>query len=260
MIGSRTNSMTVKQLAEMAGVSARTLHYYDEIGLLKPSAYGENGYRYYGEADALRLQQILFFRELGFSLEQIKSILDRPGFDVLRALQTHKTTLRERVERLESLIDTVEQTIRHIQGEQTMADKKDMYKGFRGYDASKQKEYEQYIREQYGSDQVDTSVKRWAAMTDAEKKAYGERGNQLHSEIVANMAKGHQSPEIQVLMGRYRQHLSFFYDVTLDIYEGLGHGYNADPDFQAFYEAIHPGLAAFMEQAITYYVEQERKK
>lgn len=260
MNSSRTNTMTVKQLAAMAGVSARTLHYYDEIGLLAPSGYGENGYRYYGEADALRLQQVLFFRELGFSLEQIKSILDRPGFDLLRALQTHKTTLHERAERLERLIETVDQTIQHLTGEQTMANKSDMYKGFRGYDASKQKEYEQYIREQYGSEQVDISVKRWSALTDAEKKAYSERGDRLHQEIVANIDKGYQSPEIQALMGQYRQHLSFFYDVTLDIYEGLGHVYNQDPDFQAFYEKIHLGLAAFMEQAITYYVEQEREK
>jgi DNA-binding transcriptional MerR regulator len=77
---------TVKQLADLAGVSARTLHYYDEIGLLKPAAHGENGYRYYDEAAVLRLQQIMFFRELDFSLNEIKDLIDRPSFDVTSAL------------------------------------------------------------------------------------------------------------------------------------------------------------------------------
>ena len=92
---------TVKQLSRVAGVSVRTLHYYDEIGLLKPSSYGNNGYRYYGEDATLRLQQILFYRELGLCLDDIKDVLDDPDFDVLRALQAHRQALQEQAGRFE---------------------------------------------------------------------------------------------------------------------------------------------------------------
>lgn len=85
--------MTIHKLAKLAGVSVRTLHYYDEIGLLRPSRIGENGYRYYESAEIARLQQIMFFRELDFSLERIKEILDSPGFDQHLALQEHKRLL-----------------------------------------------------------------------------------------------------------------------------------------------------------------------
>ena len=128
---------TVKQLAKLAGVTPRTLHYYDEIGLLHPATYGENGYRYYGDDALLRLQQILFFRELDFSLEQIKTIIDRPDFDLLHALESHRRGLQDRVSRLNCLIDTVDNTIKHIRGEIQMSEK-DLYSGF---DEEKQRQY-----------------------------------------------------------------------------------------------------------------------
>ncbi|HEX7975780.1 MAG TPA: MerR family transcriptional regulator [Anaerolineales bacterium] len=95
---------TVKQLSGLAGVSARTLHYYDEIGLLHPEQVGQNGYRYYGEGSLLRLQQILFYKELDLSLQEIREILDQPDFDLVRALESHRTALQRRQRRLDRLI------------------------------------------------------------------------------------------------------------------------------------------------------------
>ncbi len=246
---------TVKQLSDLAGVSIRTLHYYDEIGLLEPETYGENGYRYYGEEALLRLQQILFFRELDFSLAEIQSILDRPDFDLLRTLQVHRQTLQERALRLERLVQTVDKTILYLKGEAKMS-KKEYYEGF---SEEKQKEYEQYVRQRWGDEKVESSTRRWAALTDEEKKAYGARGDALHKALAASMSKGPQHPEVQALIQQYREHLSFFYDVTPEIFEGLGHGYNQHPDFIAFYEQYAPGMAKFMEEAITYYVEKSEK-
>lgn len=251
----RVSTYTVKQLSKLAGVSIRTLHYYDEIGLLKPDAYGENGYRYYGEEALLRLQQILFFRELDFSLAEIQSILDRPDFDLLQALQVHRKTLRGRIERLEHLVHTVDKTIHHLKGEIEMSNN-EYYEGF---SEEKQKEYEQYVRQRWGSESYESSARRWNALSAAEKKAYGARGDALIRALVASLEKGYQDPEVQALIGQYRAHLNFFYDVTLEIFEGLGHGYNQHPDFIAFYDAYKPGLAAFMEQAITYYCQQHQK-
>ena len=120
---------TIKQLADLAGVSIRTLHYYDEIGLLKPTSYGENGYRYYDEQAVLRLQQILFFRELDFSLDDVKDILDQPEFDVLHALREHRQALEQKVTRLNRLINTVDNTISHLKGELEMS-QKSFFEGF----------------------------------------------------------------------------------------------------------------------------------
>ena len=254
-MATRASSYTVKQLSDLAGVSIRTLHYYDEINLLRPDAYGENGYRYYGEEALLRLQQILFFRELDFSLAEIQSILDRPDFDRLHTLQVHRKTLLERVARLERLVHTVDKTIQHLNGEAPMS-KKEYYEGF---SEAKQKEYEQYVRQRWGNETYESSAKRWADLSDAEKKAYGARGDALNKALAASMDKDPRDPAVQALIEQYREHLSFFYDVTLDIYEGLGHGYNQHPDFIAFYDQYAPGLAAFLEQAITAYVEEKRK-
>ena len=128
---------TVKQLSKLAGVTPRTLHHYDEIGLLKPSRVGDNGYRYYGEESVLRLQQILFYRELDIPLEEIKKIMGRRDFDVLGALQTHKDALKKQVTRLNRLIDTVDNTINHLKGNTTMSDK--AY--FEGFSEEEQEKY-----------------------------------------------------------------------------------------------------------------------
>src|SRR5512145_2264663 len=113
---------TVRQLADLAGITPRTLHHYDAIGLLKPSLVGANGYRYYGEEALLRLQQILLYRELGLDLGAIKRLMDKKDFSVVRALEAHRTALRKRIERLETLVATVDRTLAAQKGETAMND------------------------------------------------------------------------------------------------------------------------------------------
>lgn len=120
---------TVKQVAAMSGVSVRTLHFYDEAGLLKPAYHGANGYRFYEEAQLLTLQQILFYRELGFELKQIKEILGRADFEKVAALQSHRETLQKNLARARTLLDTIEKTIRHLKGAKKMKDE-EMFAGF----------------------------------------------------------------------------------------------------------------------------------
>src|SRR6478672_9315998 len=107
---------TVKQLASMSGVSVRTLHFYDEAGLLKPAYHGANGYRFYEEAQLLKLQQILFYRELGFELKQIERILGRADFEKAHALKSHRTVLENNLARTRSLIETIDKTVEHLKG------------------------------------------------------------------------------------------------------------------------------------------------
>src|SRR5271169_1238869 len=111
---------TVNKLAKLSGVSARTLHFYDEIGLLKPAYYGENNYRYYEEEQLLLLQQILFYRELGFQLNDIQKILKSESFDIIEALKSHKNVLKGDLERIQVLIKTIDKTIEHLKGKTKM--------------------------------------------------------------------------------------------------------------------------------------------
>ena len=120
---------TVKQVAGLSGVSVRTLHFYDETGLLKPAHQGTNGYRYYEEPQLLRLQQILFYRELGFELKQIKKVLGRPEFENASALQAHREVLEENISRTRALVDTIDNTLRHLKGDAEMRSE-EMFKGF----------------------------------------------------------------------------------------------------------------------------------
>src|SRR5579862_6336306 len=120
---------TVKQLAAMSGVSVRTLHFYDETGLLKPAYHGANGYRFYEEAQILTLQQILFYRELGFELKQIQRILGRADFEKLAALQSHRQVLEKDLKRTNRLIETIDKTIEHLKGLNKMKSE-EMFVGF----------------------------------------------------------------------------------------------------------------------------------
>jgi MerR family transcriptional regulator, thiopeptide resistance regulator len=240
---------TVRQLAKLAGVTTRTLHYYDEIGLLHPQTYGDNGYRYYGEDDLLRLQQILFYRELDFSLAQIKTIIDRSDFDLVCALEGHKAALLDRVERITSLIHTVDQTILHIRGEIVMA-KKDFYKGF---DEAKQKKHAEEAQRRWG-DTAAQSQKRWDNSTPETKNEILGEMHAIGEGVAANMDKGHDSPEVQHWIARWHKAINIhFYECSLEIFESLGHMYVQDPEFTATYEKIRPGMAVFMEKAMVHY-------
>jgi DNA-binding transcriptional MerR regulator len=137
---------TVKQLAKISGISVRTLHWYDEISLLNPAYHDNNNYRYYKEEQLLRLQQILFFRELGFSLNDIQKLLMQNDFDNIKALYAHRRILEEDIDRKNSLIATIDKTILHLRGKQIMLDKELYY----GFDSTRQKEYEQYLVQYQG--------------------------------------------------------------------------------------------------------------
>jgi DNA-binding transcriptional MerR regulator len=243
---------TVKHLSDLAGVSARTLHFYDQIGLLKPSSYGDNGYRYYGEEALLRLQQIMFFRELDFSLAEIQEIMDRSGFDILQALGAHRSLLVERAARLDRLIRTIDKTMLHLTGELDMSDNE----YYAGFSEEKQKEYAQEARDRYGEEVVQESEHRWNRLTPEQKKARLAQDEALLRSIRDHMAEGPASAEVQRLIGLMHEGVNFFYDCTYEIFQALGHMYNDDRRFRSMYQTrYHPDMPAFLEQAITYYCE-----
>lgn len=244
---------TVSQLSELAGVSVRALHYYDEIALLKPSRVGANGYRYYDDAALLRLQQILFYREIGLELAQIRDILDSPDFDLLDALRSHRAVIREKMTRLQHLINTIDSTIMHLTGEVDMSGKQ----LFQGFSDEQQKQYEREARLQYGPENVNESIRRWNSYSEARKREIQAEGGEIYLALARAMQAGVPagSAEVNDLLARWHNHLRCFYEPTLDILRGLGELYNTNPDFMATFQQFHPDLPAYLQETITRYVD-----
>jgi MerR family transcriptional regulator, thiopeptide resistance regulator len=246
---------TVKQLSKLAGVTPRTLHHYDAIGLLKPSRVGDNGYRYYGEESLLRLQQILFYRELDIPLEDIKKIMAESRFDVLDALEGHKDALKKRIERLNVLLSTVDNTINHLKGKRTMSQK-----GlFEGFSEEEQEKYAEEAAQRWGAETIGASNKKWKSYSDAEKKKILAEGNALYTDLAAVMSKGATNKDVQAIIARWHKHMQYFWSPNDDQLLGLAGLYNDDPRFKANYEKVHPGLAEFMREAVKVYVKNRKK-
>ena len=245
---------TVKQLSKMAGITPRTLHYYDEIGLLKPSRVGKNGYRYYGDDALLRLQQVLLYRELDLPLEDIKQIMGRRDFDILSALEQHKEQLRKRMARMERLIGTVDETILHLKGKKAMSPKQI----FDVFNEEQQAEYEKEAMQMYDPEVVKASYKKWNSYSKAEKQRIGDEGNAVYQDLIQAMPKGAASPEAQACVERWRRHMNYFWTPNLEQLVGLAQGYNNDPRFKANFDKMHPNLAAFMLEAVTVYVNARK--
>ncbi len=241
---------TVNQLAKLADVSKRTLHYYDEIDLLNPDSIASNGYRQYGEPSLLRLQQIMFYRETGLELRQIKQLLDAPDFDLVAALRTHRQTMHDKITRLRTLIETVDATIAHVIGEIDMS-KKNIFKGF---SEEKQKQYEQQAIEEWGETAEET-IAYWNSYSDERKEAVMAEGNAIYAELAENIDKVPDSPEVQTLLVRWHEHLRHFYEPSIEMIEGLGNMYFEHPDFNATFTAIDPALPAFLQRAIATYAD-----
>lgn len=257
---SSTARYTVKQMAELSGVSVRTLHHYDSIGLLKPAAIGDNTYRYYGREELLRLQQILFHRALGFSLTAISAALDDPNFDDISALQSHRTALAAEADKTRVLIKTIDQTLASLEGQKNMKDAA-LYEGF---SAEQQSDYEQWLIAHYGGDmeqRIADSTKAYTAMSAEEQdKAMAEL-----AAIEQGLAEGlrqkepAESPAHDLLLDRHRAWVAFMWDRPCppDAYAGLAGLYLSHPDFEKRYEQIAPGFTTYLTDAMKAYAARQ---
>lgn len=253
-------SYTVKELAQLSGVSVRTLHWYDEIGLLKPAYHGANGYRYYEEEQMLLLQQVLFFRELGFKLDDIQTVLGKSDFDTIRALKIHRHSLEQNLDRTKRLIKTIDQTMKHLRGKQKM-DTAHLYDGF---DPEKQKDYEQYLVKHHGTvaeDLLFESQRRTAKWGSDEWQQVKEEGEAIYQAAadLLKQGKGPRDEQMQALIEQHCQMLGRFYDVSKDVYVGLSQLYTEHPDFRKFFDRVHPELVQFFAEAMRVYAHQNLK-
>lgn len=250
---------TVKQVAKLSGVSVRTLHHYDEIGLLKPDSVGANGYRYYGRDELLRLQQILFHRELGFPLAEIARVLDAPDFDRVAALKRHRERLEAEARRYRKLIGTIDTTLAALQGATTM-DEQAMYRGF---DPKKQSEQEAWLVERYGPG-IRKSIDAVKAVQKGWKQADFDAAQAEIADIEAGFLKalGSGLPAdgvvVQALTARHRDWIARQWPqpVSRTAYVNLAILYGEHPDFHARYEAQAVGMTEYLQTAMRVFAER----
>ena len=248
---------TVNKLAKLSGVTVRTLHFYDEIGLLKPAYVGENSYRYYEEEQLLLLQQILFFKELGFELKQIQEILKQSDFNKLQALRVHAHTVQKRMEKLTMLAQTIDKTINYLEGKQTMTNK-EMYYGF---SEEQQQEYERYLIKRHGKDitkqiaESKNNVKHWH-QDDWQK--VGKAFDAICTDLTALLSKKYAvgAPEVQAVIARHYAWIKQFWTPNRESYAGLGISYR-EPEWQPRFAPYHADLAEFLAQAMKVFADNQ---
>ncbi|RNF38715.1 MerR family transcriptional regulator [Planococcus salinus] len=246
---------TVQKLGELAGVSTRTLRYYDEIGILKPARKNSSGYRIYGQREVDRLQQILFYRELGVDLKSIKKIVTDPAFDGADALKRHRQQLVEKRRQLDLLIMNVEKTISAAEGKSSMADK-EKFEGFKQQlIEDNEQQYGQEIREKYGNEEVDKSNARMLNMNEQQYRQF----TQLEQEVLAVLREacetGDPSSETaQKAADLHKQWLAFTWpSYSKEAHAGLAQMYVDDERFAAYYNKVHPKAAEFLRDAVHIY-------
>lgn len=212
------------------------------------------GYRYYGEESLLRLQQILFYRELGLPLDEIRKIMGRRDFDALAALENHKLELEKRIERLLRLVETVDNTILYMKGQTPMNNKQ----LFAGFSEAEQEKLAAEAETMYDPEVVRASNQKWKGYSAEQKQRILDQGKQVYLDMIAAIPKGAASTEAQAIVERWRMHTDYFWTPSLEQLPALADGYVDDPRFRANFDAMHPQLAAFMREAVKAYVESKQ--
>lgn len=246
---------TVQKLGKMAGVSTRTLRYYDEIGILKPARINSSGYRIYGKAEVDRLQQILFLRELDVSLESIKEIITSPNFDKAAALREHREKLLAKRTQLDTLISNIDKTLMESEGRITMSDK-EKFEGFKQKMLDdNEKKYGKEIREKYGEEKVNESYNKIKGLTKEQYAEFEALGNKVIEKLKAAFQTGDPAGTLaQETADLHRQWLSFTWSsYSKEAHAGLAQMYVDDPRFTAYYDKEQPGMAAFLRDSIFIY-------
>lgn len=241
---------TVGEVATLAHVSIRTLHHYDELGLLQPSERSEAGYRHYTDEDLDRLQTVLFFKELGFTLEEIRDLVDDPAFDRREALVVQRDLIAEQALRLEAMLGLIDKTLVSLEGGIQMT-KEEKFEAFGDFDPS---EYEDEVKERWGeTNAYRESARRTARYTRDDWSRFKAESEEISLAIVALMEAGVEArdPRAMDAVDCARLQIDqWFYPCSLEMHAGLADMYIADPRFTATYEKIHVGMACYMHDAI----------
>lgn len=242
-------------MAQLAGVSTRTLRYYDEIDLLKPTRMNSSGYRLYGQKEVDRLQQIMFYRELEFPLETIKEIMTNPLFDERKALQDHLKHLVEKRKQIDLLIKNVHNTIEKLEGKRNMTDQEKFIGFKKQLIEENEKKYGKEIREKYGEETVEMSNTKLMNMPEEEYAEVTELAESINKLLAEAMKTQDPAGELaQKVADMHKQWLTYYWnDYSKEAHQGLAQMYVDDERFKAYYDKIAPGAAEFLRDAIFVY-------
>ena len=243
----------IKQVSEISGVSVRTLHHYDEIGLLSPKKH-ENGYRYYSEEELSLLQTILYYKYLGFSLKDIKTLMKQEEEDLLPNLKHQLILMQKEKERLLTLIDTLEKTIESKERKMTMTTE-EKFKGFTFKDNEK---YKQAATEKYG----ETVMNETAEKQKGKEEIIADGFNKIWFAFAENIEKGlPASDAVNVdLAKQLHQHMcAYAFDCSIDVFSSIGFGYAQNEEFRTNLDKYGKGVGQYACDAIQAYVAQKKK-
>jgi DNA-binding transcriptional MerR regulator len=243
---------TISQLAKMAGVTTRTLRYYDQCGLLRPKTVASNGYRMYGQAEIDRLQQIMFFRELGVELSEIERVLADENFNELTALQNHLITLKEKRDRLDVLINNVQKSISVMKGAASMSNE-EKFEGFKEKLISEnEQKYGEEIRKKYGNDIIDNTNTKLKNMSKEQYSKLETLTEEFHNTLKQACAQGDPGSKLaQRACELHKQWLCFYWqNYSKEAHIGVTQLYVDDPRFTTYYDNLMPGCASFLRDAV----------
>src|SRR5215204_6239083 len=245
----KTEGYTVGRVADLSGVTIRTLHHYDEIGLLSPGGRSAAGYRIYEDSDIERLQRILFYRELGFALEEIATIVDDPRTGALGHLRRQRGMLARRIERLSAMVDAIdyEMEARTMDIRLTPEERLEVFGEFRLEDYAEEAEQRWGETEPYKESQ-----RRVSSYTKQDWQRLRAEGEEVQNRLAAAFEAGlpADSEEAMAAVEAHRQHISrWFYECTYEIHRGLTEMYVSDERFRSHYDTQAPGLADFIREA-----------
>ena len=246
---------TVQKLGSLAGISTRTLRYYDEIGILTPARISSSGYRIYGQKEVDKLQQILFYRELGVSLESIKDIVSAPSFNGANALMEHREKLLGKREQLDMLIANVDKTIALTEGRIKMSNK-EKFEGFKQKMVDdNEKKYGKEVREKYGKDTVEKSNAKVMNMSQEQYDEVTALAAQVTETLAEAFATGNPAGELaQKAADLHKKWLTYYWsEYSKEAHAGLAQMYVDDSRFTAYYDEKQPGTAEFLRDAILVY-------
>lgn len=253
---------SVKKLAKLAGVSVRTLHLYDQMGLLKPSLRTEARYRMYGEKELLRLQQILFYRELDMPLKEIGTLLDNVEFNLIKALEGHKMALISRQQRIETMLKTIDKTINHLKHEKIMLSHEELYEGF----SKEQGEaYRHEAAKKWGADAVEKSESGLRQLGKAHFEQLKEEQKDIAAALFAMMNEDPTSPKVQTHIARHYENIRKFWgthgsiEKQAEAYAGLGQLYVEDERYTQVNGQTQPVYASFLSKAMKHFAETQLK-
>lgn len=247
-------AMKVKEVSDLVGISVRTLHHYDHIGLLVPSETTEAGYRLYTDEDIEKLQQILFFRALDFPLKEIKKILESPAYNREEALKLQRKMLLEKRNMYDQMIETIDKTIQHMKGEIEMSNKEK----FKGIDFS-HNPYEDEARKLWGDKSVDQANEKLKKRTTQEQEELKKKWEQLFTKLAKIRHEAPESDKAQAAMKEWYVFLNQFHEYSCDAFAGLGEMYVYDERFTKNIDQYGEGLAKFMSDAMKVFAERQKE-